>query len=152
MAMTTDAVPTAGRRILYPDQLMRLMLYRLSALWSVLAVCSRPAPAAPDTPPDPGQTIPIQLAWDQKIAMRDGTKLSATIYRDPKQTKRVPAIVTMTPYIAAHAAKQGVYFAQHGYVFVAIDARGRGNSDGVFVPGRVEARDGYDAIEWAAKQ
>lgn len=49
-----------------------------------------------------------------------------------------------------------MYFAQHGYVFVAIDLRGRGNSDGVFVPGRNEGRnegrDGYDAIEWVARQ
>ncbi|MCE9576541.1 MAG: CocE/NonD family hydrolase [Deltaproteobacteria bacterium] len=84
--------------------------------------------------------------------MRDGVALSATVYRDPKETKRVPAIVTMTPYIAAHAARQGVYFAQNGYVFVAVDSRGRGNSDGRFVPGQVEAHDGYDLVEWAAKQ
>jgi putative CocE/NonD family hydrolase len=131
---------------------MRLMLYRLCCLGFTLVASSSPGSAGPDTPFDPSLEIPIQLAWDQKIAMRDGVKLSATIYRDPKQTKRLPAIVTMTPYIAAHAAKQGVYFAQHGYVFVAIDARGRGNSDGVFVPGRVEAKDGYDAIEWVASQ
>jgi putative CocE/NonD family hydrolase len=84
--------------------------------------------------------------------MRDGVRLSATIYRDPRQTKPVPAIVMLTPYIADHAAKQGEYFAQHGYVFVAVDDRGRGNSEGVFVPGRVEAQDGYDTIEWVARQ
>ena len=134
---------------------MRLMLSGLSSVWLTIVAtfaASTPASAAPVPPPDPSQTIPIQVAWNQKIAMRDGVKLSATIYRDPKQTERVPAIVGMTPYIAAHMAKQGVYFAQRGYVFVAIDSRGRGNSDGAFVPGRVEAKDGYDAIEWVAKQ
>lgn len=84
--------------------------------------------------------------------MRDGVNLSATVYRDPRQTAPLPVIVTMTPYIAAHAARQGVYFAQNGYVFVAVDSRGRGNSAGTFVPGQVEGRDGYDLVEWAAKQ
>lgn len=102
--------------------------------------------------PDPSAQIPIRITWDQKIAMRDGVRLSATIYRDPRQANRLPAIMTMTPYIAEHTAKQGVYFAQHGYVFIAVDSRGRGNSDGAFFPGRVEARDGHDVIEWIARQ
>jgi predicted acyl esterase len=119
---------------------------------SVFCVVLGGSRAVAEPPVDPSHTLPVQIGWDQKIVMRDGVKLSATIYRDPKQTKPVPAIVTMTPYIAAHAARQGVYFAQHGYVFVAIDSRGRGNSDGVFVPGRVEGKDGYDAVEWAARQ
>ena len=117
-----------------------------------LAICARVTHAQAPAAPDLTKRIPIQLTWDHKIPMRDGVKLSATIYRDPKQTKPLPVIVTMTPYIAEHAAKQGLYFAQHGYVFVVVDARGRGNSDGVFVPGRVEAKDGYDTIEWLARQ
>ncbi len=124
---------------------------RIAAVAAVTLVAIA-ARAAPTTPADPTATIPIQMTWDQKIPMRDGVKLSATIYRDPAQTKRVPVIVVLTPYIAAHAAKQGIYFAQHGYVFAAIDLRGRGNSDGTFVPGQVEAKDGFDAIEWLAKQ
>lgn len=103
-------------------------------------------------PPDPTSRLPVQITWDQKIAMRDGVRLSATIYRDPAQAKPLPAIVTLTPYIAEHAASQGPYFARNGYVFVAVDSRGRGNSEGSFVPGQVEARDGYDIIEWVARQ
>src|SRR5690242_16265801 len=119
-------------------------------LW--VALLSSSARAQEKTPPDPNSRIPAQILWDVKIPMRDGVRLSATIYRDPKQTKRVPAIMGMTPYIAEHMAKQGPYFAQNGYVFVAVDSRGRGNSEGVFVPGRVEAKDGYDVIEWLARQ
>jgi len=117
-----------------------------------LALCAHVVRAQAPAAPDLTRRIPVQLTWDQKIPMRDGVKLSATIYRDPKQTKPLPVILTMTPYIAEHAAKQGLYFAQHGYVFVAVDLRGRGNSDGVFVPARVEAKDGYDTIEWLARQ
>jgi putative CocE/NonD family hydrolase len=122
------------------------------ALGLCLAVIASTAQAQAGAPPDVSKRIPVQITWDQKIAMRDGVKLSATIYRDPKQPKPVPVILGMTPYIAAEMAPQGTYFAQHGYVFVAVDLRGRGNSDGVFVPGRVEAKDGYDTIEWIARQ
>ena len=133
-------------------QRMRANLLRV-ACFVVLCVAGTrashaQAPAAKETT----DRIPVQIMWDQKIAMRDGVRLSATIYRDPKQDKRLPAIVTMTPYIAEHTATQGVYFAQNGYVFVAVDSRGRGNSDGMFFPGQVEARDGYDVIEWIARQ
>lgn len=96
--------------------------------------------------------LPVQVTWDLKVPMRDGVLLSATVFRDPQQMKPLPVILTLTPYIADHATKQGMYFAQNGYVFVAIDLRGRGNSQGDFVPGQVEAKDGYDAIEWIAKQ
>jgi putative CocE/NonD family hydrolase len=129
---------------------------KLASVSVVAAVALAWSPAArPDAPPaaDRESQIPIRIMWDQKIPMRDGVKLSATIYRDPAQTAPLPAIVMLSPYIASsQGATQGVYFAQRGYVFVAIDDRGRGNSDGVFVPSRVEGKDGYDAIEWVAKQ
>lgn len=127
---------------------------RAATLFAALCLAVGASTAHAQTPAsqDVSKRIPIQIMWDHKIAMRDGVKLSATIYRDPKQTKPLPVILTMTPYIADHTAKQGMYFAQNGYVFVAVDLRGRGNSDGTFVPGRVEAKDGYDAIEWIAKQ
>jgi len=124
------------------------------AVWLGLAIGASAAHAQPSAgpPPDLSKRIPVQITWDQKIAMRDGVKLSATIYRDPKQGRPLPVILAMTPYIAEGAAEQGQYFARNGYVFVVLDLRGRGNSDGVFVPGRVEAKDGHDTIEWIAKQ
>ncbi len=44
------------------------------------------------------------------------------------------------------------YFAERGYVFVAMDVRGRGDSEGAFVPYINEGQDGFDAIEWCAEQ
>jgi len=127
----------------------RLLLTALScALACTAALAAPPEPAAsPDT-----RHLPIQVTWDLKVPMRDGVSLSATVYRNPQETRPLPVILTLTPYIAEHAARQGMYFAQNGYVFVAMDLRGRGNSGGKFVPGQVEARDGYDAIEWLARQ
>jgi putative CocE/NonD family hydrolase len=129
---------------------MRLMRRFLIASSLALICAALAAAEVPD--PKEIKRLPVQVTWDLKVPMRDGVQLSATVYRDPRQTQPLPVILTLTPYIAEHAARQGVYFAQNGYVFVAMDLRGRGNSGGSFVPGQVEARDGYDAVEWLARQ
>jgi len=85
--------------------------------------------------------------------MRDGITLSADIYR-PDAPGRFPVVLARTPYNknTERAWKYGHFFARHGYVFVWMDVRGRGDSEGEFVPYRNDARDGYDAIEWLARQ
>lgn len=95
----------------------------------------------------------IRIDRDVRVAIRDGITLSADIYR-PRQEGRYPAIVIRTPYVKTSKMihDNGSYFAEHGYAVVYIDVRGRGDSDGVFVPYRNEAQDGYDCIEWAAAQ
>jgi len=45
-----------------------------------------------------------------------------------------------------------MHLAANGYPFLAVDARGRGNSEGSFRPLIQEAQDGYDVVEWLAKQ
>jgi putative CocE/NonD family hydrolase len=118
-----------------------------------LLLHGQPAPTGAKGKEDKSaQRRPVSVIWDFKIPMRDGIRLSGTVYRAADQKEPLPVIVTLTPYIAAHTAKQGNYFAQNGYVFVAIDDRGRGNSEGVFLPGEVEGRDGYDAVEFLARQ
>jgi len=44
------------------------------------------------------------------------------------------------------------YFAQNGYVYALVDVRGRGNSEGAFLPFENEGRDGHDVVEWVARQ
>jgi predicted acyl esterase len=98
----------------------------------------------------PGQSVDI--TWGVKIPMRDGVKLNATLYRPHARTEPLPVIVTLTPYIADEYHARGIFFARNGYVFASVDCRGRGNSEGDFVPFVHEARDGYDAVEWLARQ
>jgi hypothetical protein len=93
----------------------------------------------------------IDFTWGVKIPMRDGVQLNATLYK-PKDGKPEPVIFTLTPYVADNSHLRGMYFAQHGYVFAAIDSRGRGNSQGVFEPFANEAKDGHDIVEWLASQ
>jgi len=99
------------------------------------------------------QALPFKIYFDQKIKMRDGTELSADVYR-PDGPGKFPCILSRTPYLKSGAgtAEFGKYFAAHGYAFVAVDVRGRGDSQGFFVPYRNEGRDGYDSIEWCAAQ
>lgn len=94
--------------------------------------------------------------YNVRVPMRDGVTLSADIYR-PAETRanlRVPVILVRTPYnknqlLYIEAAR---YFAERGYAYVTMDVRGRGDSDGTFVPYRKEGLDGYDAVEWCAGQ
>src|SRR5262249_62238659 len=64
----------------------------------------------------------------------------------------VPALVTLTPYIADSHHDTAIHFAERGFPFVVVDARGRGNSAGTFRPYIQEAADGYDVVEWVAAQ
>jgi uncharacterized protein len=100
----------------------------------------------------PASTKAVDVTWGVKIPMRDGVSLNATVYRPRGETKALPVIVTVTPYISDTYHERGMYFARNGYVFVVVDSRGRGNSDGEFVPFINEGRDGYDTVEWLARQ
>jgi len=93
----------------------------------------------------------VNFQWGVKIPMRDGVKLNATVYT-PAKKEPAPCIFTLTPYISQSYHDRGMYFASHGYPFLTIDVRGRGNSEGEFHPLIQEAKDGYDIVEWLAKQ
>ena len=93
----------------------------------------------------------ITITWDERIPMRDGIRLNATVYR-PRTTSPSACLLTITPYVADRYHERGRYFAAHGLPCVIVDSRGRGNSDGVFRPYLQEAQDGHDCVEWLARQ
>jgi putative CocE/NonD family hydrolase len=94
----------------------------------------------------------VDFRWGVKIPLRDGVRLQATVYTPKGQSAPAPCIFTLTPYIAQSYHDRGIYFAAHGYPFLTVDVRGRGNSEGEFRPLIQEAKDGYDVVEWLAKQ
>ena len=94
----------------------------------------------------------VDLEWGVKIPLRDGVHLNATIYRPHQQKEALPVIFTLTPYIGDSYQDRATYFSQNGYVYALVDVRGRGNSEGSFEPFANEGRDGYDVVEWLAKQ
>lgn len=85
------------------------------------------------------------------VPMRDGVELSADVYR-PKAEGQFPVIVVRTPYKKEMNELQGRFHARRGYVMVVEDCRGRFGSPGEWEPFVHEPKDGYDTIEWAAKQ
>lgn len=92
------------------------------------------------------------IQWDLKIPVRDGTKLAAVVYRPRSQKEPLPVLLTLTPYTSRSTYSRGRYFSEQGYVFVSVDTRGRGNSEGEFDPFMKDGQDGYDLVEWLAKQ
>jgi putative CocE/NonD family hydrolase len=112
---------------------------------AVRADATQETPAAPDA-------ARVDMQWGVKISLRDGVQLNATVYRPSKQAAPAPCIFTLTPYISQGYHDRGVYFAARGLPFLTIDVRGRGNSEGTFRPMIQEAQDGYDIVEWLARQ
>lgn len=91
---------------------------------------------------------------DVAVPMRDGVILRADILRPPREG-RFPVLVYRTPYGKEFALKDYTTFqraVERGYAVVVQDVRGRYASAGEFRPYENEGHDGYDSIEWAAKQ
>lgn len=95
---------------------------------------------------------PIEVKIDVVVPLRDGVELKATVHRPQRQAQPLPCLLTMTPYNAQDLHDVGAYFAARGYVFATVDVRGRGNSGGTFTPFAQEVDDGYDVVEWLARQ
>jgi len=128
---------------------MKARTASLAAL--TLGLLSAFAAVAQDTPVPPGAAR-VNFQWNLRIPMRDGVRLSATVYTPRGQESPAPCIFTLTPYIAQSYYDRGIYFASHGYPFLSVDVRGRGNSEGEFRPLIQEAQDGHDVVEWLALQ
>jgi uncharacterized protein len=94
--------------------------------------------------------------WDVKVPMRDGVRLSADIYFPcgGAAAGPYPAVLARTPYDNQHPVyvADARHLAEHGYVVVLQDVRGRNDSEGAWVPFRNEGPDGYDTVEWLAAQ
>jgi len=87
--------------------------------------------------------------------MRDGVVLRADVRR-PKTDGPCPALIFRTPYDKREGDEENEKtFSEalkRGYAMVIQDVRGRYASGGEFVAYQNEGKDGYDTIEWAAKQ
>ena len=97
---------------------------------------------------------PQNITRDVAVPMRDGSVLRADVLL-PSASGRFPALVYRTPYGKEPALKEYKTFRKavdRGYAVIIQDVRGRYASDGEFVAYRNEGHDGYDTIEWTAKQ
>ncbi|HEU4657860.1 MAG TPA: CocE/NonD family hydrolase, partial [Capillimicrobium sp.] len=129
----------------------------LLALLLSLLVAPAAAGAAAWAPYDRPAQYGAVTDDDVPIAMRDGVVLRADVQR-PDAPGRYPVVVIQTPYnkdggINTVLGGQASYFVQRGYVVVTVDVRGTGSSQGTWDSfGEAEQRDGYEVVEWAARQ
>ncbi|MGH7933461.1 MAG: CocE/NonD family hydrolase [Candidatus Binataceae bacterium] len=91
-----------------------------------------------------------------EIMMRDGCVLKADLYR-PDGNDKLPVLVNLTPYdkkfpLISMLTLDAIRAAQRGYNVVFVDCRGRFASGGTFTCFENEAHDGYDTVEWLARQ
>jgi predicted acyl esterase len=108
---------------------------------------------------------PYEVEWirNVRIPMPDGIALAADLYvpqTAPASGDRFPAIIEYTPYHKNNNAAYGPrasrypYFASHGYVFVNVDIRGLGDSEGCNTSptSPEEVQDNLEVIRWCARQ
>lgn len=97
----------------------------------------------------------LTIARDVPARMRDGVVLRANIYR-PVGPGPWPTLLARTPYgkdlPGASAWLDPVRAAAAGFMVIVQDVRGRFASEGEWEPLVHEADDGYDTVEWAARQ
>src|SRR5579859_1993499 len=119
----------------------------ISCAAAILAGCA--ASLAQQTPGNPANRTA-----DVSIPMRDGVTLRGDILL-PAAEGKFPTLIYRTPYDKQSALKEYKTFEKavaRGYAVVVQDVRGRYASEGEFVAYQNEGRDGFDTIEWAARQ
>ncbi|MCL2376470.1 MAG: CocE/NonD family hydrolase [Defluviitaleaceae bacterium] len=112
---------------------------------------------------------------DVPVKMRDGTTIYTDIFR-PKDKTDIPCLISWSMFgkrpgeamsewqimgvppgtvstMAKFESADPGYWCHHGYAVANVDPRGVGYSEGdVSMFGTQDAEDGYDFIEWLAKQ
>lgn len=89
------------------------------------------------------------------IEMRDGVRLATDLYFPEGAKGRLPVILWRSIYDKGGAIDRepGMReLVQHGYVAAIQDTRGRGESEGEFVPSVGDRNDGYDTATWLTRQ
>lgn len=102
----------------------------------------------------PGAVSDSQYAFTEDTAVfmktRDGARLVSYVAR-PVGSGPFGVVLLRTPYTRITRGA-GQFWASRGYIYVAQHVRGRDISDGDdFGDYDTDVRDGYDAVEWAAK-
>jgi uncharacterized protein len=95
------------------------------------------------------QNSAIQVETGVRMKTRDGISLVADVYR-PADNDKHPVLLVRTPYDRSGEGETCRLAAQHGYLCIAQDVRGRYASEGEWYPFKNESNDGYDTVEWAA--
>jgi hypothetical protein len=88
---------------------------------------------------------------DEMVPMRDGVKLATTIYL-PDGEGPWPVVLVRTPYGKDTQSSSHASWTKRGFALVTQDCRGRFKSEGQYRPFVDDPQDGYDTVEWIARQ
>ncbi len=88
---------------------------------------------------------------DEMVPMRDGAKLATSIYL-PEGDGPWPVVLVRTPYGKDTQSAGNASWTKRGFALVTQDCRGRFKSEGQYRPFLDDPDDGYDTVEWIAKQ
>jgi putative CocE/NonD family hydrolase len=86
------------------------------------------------------------------VPMRDGARLALDLYFPSGPSNGLPVVLERTPYNKAIFGQEANCWTERGYVYAIQDVRGRFRSEGRFEPWVREGPDGFDTIEWLARQ
>jgi putative CocE/NonD family hydrolase len=124
---------------------------------AALAVAALPQSRQPDRRYDwPRPKYEVRIEPDAMVAMRDGVKLATDLYFPVQLQGKLAVILIRTPYdkgryrTAGHAVPR--VLAGQGYIVAVQDTRGRFASEGQYVIQGNDSSDGYDVVDWLAKQ
>ncbi|MGE0554857.1 MAG: CocE/NonD family hydrolase [Gemmatimonadales bacterium] len=105
--------------------------------------------------PMPAPRFRFEVDSNVSVAMRDGIRLATDLYRPVDAGDRLPVILIRTPYNKAampYVTEPARFFAGQGYLVATQDIRGKFRSEGEFAVQMKDAEDGYDTIDWLARQ
>src|ERR1700733_12010702 len=136
-----------------------------AALWMLPSAFAQPRPA-----PDP-QVVAARTATEKEleslavverkvmVAMRDGKRMAADIYRPKDASKKYPIIFVRTPYNFNYWDVRGgvprdltteLQAIKHGYAYVEMNERGHFFSEGDYDILGAPLSDGEDEFTWMA--
>ena len=104
----------------------------------------------------PNTALQVVVKKDILVPMRDGVRLALDLYFPARDgiavDERLPTLLARTPYNKDGTAAEARWFAARGYAVVVNDVRGRYASEGAWRMLLDDPNDGYDVLEWIAKQ
>jgi uncharacterized protein len=103
------------------------------------------------------ETLPVgvRLQRNVLVPMKGRVKIAVDIYRPAKGKGPWPVILAYSPFQKERffESAKPVFYCAHGYVCIQAAERGSGLNSGQFTfQSPQAAQDGYDLIEWIAKQ
>src|SRR5262249_40004055 len=150
---TAGPAPGDGRRAAYghpgkpafTGRKTRESIRAIVVLILIAAVCG--IVRAQQSAASPASKPPVE----QMVPMRDGVKLATAVYL-PEGHGPWAVVLIRTPYGKDTQAMGVSKWNARGFVLAVQDVRGRLKSEGTYKPFFDDTRDGYDTVEWVAKQ